>query len=347
MGACGTDDDAAPILMIILITEPNDYSKKAIALYRSLGPVYFLPELKGKRMEDVMKKTNILVIRLAYIIDKPWMKKMPALKIIATNTTGLNHIDTIEAKKRGIKVISLRGRTNFLKDIPSTAEETIGLLLSLVRNLPWAFDHVKSGKWQRDMFKGNQLIGKILGIIGLGRIGKMVARFARIFGMSIIAYDPYLSSDVFKRNNAKRAGALTEIIKKSDIISLHPSLHLTDEKKRGKIFRRNVGMIHDAHFKIMKPSVYVINTARGELMNEQSILKALKQRYIKGAALDVLWNEQGDGSHLKNNPLVAYARKNKNLIIVPHLGGATYEAMQITEEFIADLVKKYFSRKKK
>lgn len=332
--------------MITLLTEPKDYSKKAIGRYRSLGSVYFLPKLRGKKKEDVMKKTDILVVRLAHKIDFSWMTRMQNLKVIATNTTGLNHIDLEEAARRGVKVISLRGRTTFLKDIPSTAEKTFALMLALVRNLPWAFDHVKAGGWQRDLFKGNQLLGKTLGIVGLGRIGKITARFGKIFGMNIIAYDPYLSHAVFKRNGVERIIELKNLMKVADIISLHPTLHFVREKRGGKVFQRNVKMIEDAHFKAMKPNAFLINTARGEIIDEKALLKALKQKWIKGAALDVIWNERGDGAHLKNNPLVAYVRKNKNLIIVPHLGGATYEAMQITEEFIADLVKKYFRKRR-
>lgn len=310
-------------------------------MYRSLGHVYFLPLLQGKEKNSVIKKTDIAVVQLRYFIDRGWFDKMPNLKVIATNTTGLNHIDIREAKKRGVKIISLRGRTNFLKDIPSTAEKTMALLLALVRNLPWAFDHVKGGGWKRTLFTGNQLYTKTLGIVGFGRLGKIVARYARTFGMNIIAYDPYLAEGIFKSRGVRRMTSLGALMKASDIVSLHPTLHIDREKKGGKIFEKNVGMIQERHFKAMKSSAFLVNTSRGEIIDEKALLKALKQKWIKGAALDVLWNESGDGAHLKSNPLVTYARKNKNLIIVPHIGGATYEALEMTQNFIAALVGRY------
>lgn len=317
--------------MLILITEPKDYSPKAIAVYRSFGDVYFLPELKGA--QKIIQKTDILVVRLGHKIDASWMNTMPRLKVIATNTTGLNHIDTVEAEKRSIKIISLRGHTEFLKDIPSTAEQTIALMLALMRKLPWAFDHVKKGGWQRDLFKGNQLHKKTLGIIGFGRLGKIVARYAKAFGMNVIAYDPYIPQAFF---GVVKKVSLDKVCRTSDIISLHASFN----PEKPKI------ILGEQHFKIMKPSAYFINTARGELIDERALYKALKNGWIHGAALDVLSGETGDGAHLKRNPLLEYARKNSNLIIVPHIGGATYEAMQITEEFIAELVKKYISKNK-
>lgn len=315
-----------------VIFESQDYSSKAIADYKSLGDVYFLEKLKGKKRDEILKKANIIVLRLAYKIDSSWMDKMPNLKIIATPTTGLNHVDVNEAKKRGIEIICLKGRSGFLKYVPSTAEATMGLILASVRNLPWAFDHVKQGGWNRNLFRGRQLLGKTIGLLGFGRLGKLVARYCKAFGMNIIAYDPYVKPTVFKQYGVKRVG-MDELFKKSDILSVHA--YLTDETKN---------MVRERHFKMMKPTAYLINTARGEIINEKDLLKALKQKWIAGAALDVLWDEAADGSHLKNNPLVAYARKNNNLIIVPHIGGAAYEAMHVTEEFIAGLVKKHFKR---
>ena len=127
--------------------------------------------------------------------------------------------------------------------------------------------------------------------------------------------------------------SLEGLCKTSDIVSLHAAYSSQLDKFFG-----------NKYFSRMKPSAYFINTARGELTDEKALLEALNKKRIKGAAIDVMINERGDGSHLKGNPLLAYARTHGNLLIVPHLGGATYEAMQITEDFIADLVVKYFSK---
>lgn len=318
--------------MITLITEPKDYSKKAIRAYQSLGRVYFLPELTGDKKRAVMRRAHILVAALKYRINGAWFDAMPKLKIIAINTTGLNHIDVQEARKRGIKIISLKGQSGFLKYVPSTAEETMGLVFASLRNLPWAFEHVKGGGWKRDLFKGRQLFGKTIGLLGFGRLGKIVAGYAKAFGMNAIAYDPYVPRAAFARHGARRV-SLRALFRDSDILSVH--VYLTDETKN---------MVQEKHLRLMKPHAHLINTARGEIIDEKALLTALKRKWIAGAALDVLANESADGAHLVGNPLVQYARDHRNLIIVPHIGGATYEAMQVTQEFIAELVAAHVDR---
>lgn len=309
--------------LVIQITEPIDYSKKALATYRSMGKVVF----DSKPLKDA----DILAIGLKYRIDKKWLDAMPKLKVVGWQGTGLNHIDVKELKARGIKLISLRGRKGFLKNIPSTAEETIGLLLALARNTPWSFEAViKHGSWDRVPWRGRQLYQKTLGLIGFGRLGRIMARYAKAFRMKAISYDPYVSESLMNKMGAEKVG-LETLLKRSDIVSLHATL--TDE---------NHNLLQEKHFQMMKPSAVLVNTARGELIEKGALEKALAKKWIAGAAIDVMWDERSDGRHLKNNPLVDYAKKNQNLIIVPHLGGATFEAMEITQEIIADLVKKHF-----
>lgn len=318
--------------MKILIVEPKDYSEKSLALYGSLGKVYLAPpslDLANKKIP--WPEIAILVVRLAYKIDGSWFDKMPNLKIIATPTTGLNHLDLKEAEKRGIKVISLKGHTSFLKDIPSTAEETFALMMALVRNLPWAFDDVKKGSWDRDKWRGHQFIHKTLGLLGCGRLGKIVAKYAKAFGMRVLGTDPNVDAGALTRQSIEKV-SMDKLFKESDILSVHVSLEPNTHN-----------LVKEKHLKMMKPTAYLINTARGEIIDEKALLKALQKKWIAGVALDVMCNEVG-GEHLKNNPLVQYARTHANLLIVPHLGGATYEAMQVTEDFIADLVKKHFKK---
>lgn len=310
--------------LAIQITEPTDYSKKALAVYRSLGRVVF--DSKPRR------DTEVLIIGLKYRIDKKWLDKMPNLRVIGWQGTGLNHIDIAVLKERGIKLISLRGRKGFLKNIPSTAEETIGLILALVRNIPWAFDAVKNGSWSRMPWRGRQLYQKTIGLIGFGRLGRIVARYARAFGMKTISYDPYVSGGLMKKFGVKKAG-LDALLKNSDIVSLQAALTA-----------QNHNLLKERHFRLMKPTAVLANTARGELIEKGILEKALKNKWIAGAAVDVMWDERSNGSHLKNNPLLEYAKRNKNLIIVPHIGGATYEAMAVTQDFIAELVKRYFKK---
>ena len=316
---------------LTLLTEPKGYSPRAISILKTLGPVATWQNAQTKRV--LLKRADILVVKLGMKISKAVMDQMPRLKAIGTSTTGLNHIDMAEATRREIRVLSLRGETKFLRSIFPTAEETIGLMIMLMRNLPWGFDAVRQGRWDKEKFYGHELSGKTIGIVGFGRLGSMVARFARTFGMEVLACDPYVSAAMIRRGGAKKVP--TDVVfKKSDVVSVHV---LLTEKTRGLVQHR--------HFKLMKPTAYYINTARGEINDEAALLEALKKKWIAGSALDVLANEDPRGGHIRNHPLVRYARTHKNLIIVPHLGGATFESMARTEDFIVEKIRRFFSGK--
>lgn len=321
--------------LITLIAESKDYSEYARGIYRSLGDIYELTEGEAARKEGPKFSADILVVRLKYTIDKFWFDRMPNLKVIATPTTGLNHIDLAEAERRGVKIISLRGHTAFLDKITSTAEETLGLMIALIRKIPWAFDYVREGGWvDRDRFRGHQLAGKTLGILGFGRLGKMVACYCMALGMRVIASDPNVSeSDMAKIGVAKVNPEA--LFRESDVLSLH--VLLTDSTRN---------LVKEEHFRMMKPTAYFINTARAEVVAEGVLEKALEEKWIAGAAVDVMWGEEGGlkfEQQIKENRLWKYAKTHNNLIIVPHIGGAAFEAMHATEDFIADLVRKNFS----
>jgi len=314
-----------------LITESKDHSVHGTEIYKKLGQVFLWQELDENGQEEAMNEANILVIGLSLMIDKHLIDKMPNLKVIATQTTGLNHIDVKYAEEKGIKIISLRGYTDFLQTITSTAEHAWGMTLSLLRNIPWAFEHVKNNGWDRLLWRGHELKGKTLGIVGLGRLGKMLAKYGNAFGMDVISTDPKLSEEEMKKFGAKKVD-LDTLIKTSDIVTLH--VLLNDDV---------YNLIKETHLKSMKPTAYFINTARAELVEKDALYNALKNKWIAGAAIDVLWDEKPDGSHLKNDPLWEYAKINSNLIISPHIGGAAFEAMYATQEFIAGLVVKNFA----
>ncbi|MFY9461878.1 MAG: NAD(P)-dependent oxidoreductase [Candidatus Sungiibacteriota bacterium] len=311
-------------MSVIILTEPKGYSSKAIDTLKKLGPVYVWSDAIKK--PNIMRTADILAVKLGMRISRKVMDRFPNLKIIATSTTGLNHIDVAEAEERGINIVSLRGEALFLKKITPTAEETIGLVVALMRKLPWAFESLKRGEWTREKFYGRELYGRTLGIVGFGRLGSIVAKYAKCFGMSVVAYDPYVSREVMQRAGARKID-LGEVFRTSDVISIH--VLLTD--KTHDLIKRN-------HFKSMKKSAYFINTARGEIIDEKALLEALHKKWIAGAALDVLSGEDPKGGHIKKNPLVEYAKRHDNLLIVPHLGGASFDAMRRTEEFIAEKI---------
>ena len=317
--------------MITLITESHNYSKKAIEIYKSLGQVFSLKEIKNNAIleKKILGGANILVVRNLTQVDKKLVDSLPNLKIVASPTTGLNHIDVGYLKKKKIKLITLRGRKGFLKNITSTAEHTMALILSLYRHIPWSFDEVKKGKWPRDEFIGNQLKGKMLGILGYGRLGKIVRQYAKAFKMNIISHDPNVSSKKMKKDGVESVG-MEELFKKSDIVSIH--VLLTPE---------TYDLIKLKHLRSMKKTAILINTSRGELVEKNALFEALKNKWIRGAAIDVMHDEKKDGAHLKKDPLRAYSKNNKNLLITSHLGGVSFEAMAATEDFIANLVKSW------
>lgn len=322
--------------MITLITESHNYSEEAIKIYKSLGSVFTLKNIKKNRAleKSVLSQTNILVVRNLTQVDKKLIDSLPNLKVVASPTTGLNHIDVEYLKKKKIKLITLRGRKGFLKNITSTAEHTMALILSLYRHIPWSFDEVKRGKWPRDEFIGNQLKDKTIGILGYGRLGKIVRQYAKVFKMNIISHDPNVSSKKIEKDGVESV-TMEDLFKRSDIVSIH--VLLTTE---------TYDLIKLKHLRLMKKNAILINTSRGELIEKNALLKALKDKWIKGAAIDVMHDEKKDGSHLKKDALYAYSKNNKNLLITSHLGGVSFEAMAATEDFIANLVKSWIKNTK-
>lgn len=321
-------------LLNIIITEPDGYNPRAIALLSQLGKVE-LCHFSDRRFPKVLRTADVLVVKLGLKINRVVLAQAPQLKIIATNTTGLNHIDLEEAKQRHVAVISLRGHTAFLEKIQATPELTWGLLLALVRKIPWAFESVKQGRWNRNSFAGHELQGKVLGILGLGRIGKIMARYGQAFGMAVAACDPNISAAVMKKFGVKKT-TMDELFCQADVLSVHV-LH-TPAMDR---------LVQARHFRLMKPTAYFINTARGELVDESAMLKALQEKHLAGAALDVMSREDQQGKHLRRHPLRHYAQTHDNLLIVPHLGGAAIEAWQATEEYLAKLVVRHFQNDKR
>lgn len=319
--------------MNTIILDSDAYSPEAIKFYKSLGRVWLWDKISASQKKKILPGVDIIVTRLNFV-KKDLIDKTPNLKIIASNTTGLNHIDVDYAKEKGVKIISLRGHKGFLREITSTAELTFGLMFALIRNIPEAFEDVKKGNWDRNTFRGHQLRGMTLGILGFGRLGKIVARYARAFGMNIIAHDPNVSNKFIARQGVGPV-SMKQLFKDSDILTVQ--VLLVPQTKN---------LITASHLKLMKPTAYLINTARGEIIKKGSLVMALKKKWIKGAAIDVMWDESLDGKHLKKDPLWAYAKKNNNILIVPHIGGAAYEAMHTTENYIANLVKAYIAKKK-
>ncbi len=283
----------------ILVTEPEYFDKEAIDVLKSVGKVIAQRLTKQdlvKEIEDV----DALVCRIETQVDKSVLDAAKKLKVIGSATTGLNHIDVEYAKQKGVKVINLSGTHT-----ASTAEYTFTLILALARKLPWAFDNLREGRWERHKFFGQNLHGKTLGIIGYGKIGRQVADYAKAFGMKIIAFDPYVkSADIM-------LVSLEDLLKQSDVITIHAMLTKETEN-----------LIGEEQFKLMKKDALLVNAARGQIVNSGALINALKNNLILGAAQDVFTQEPLPPT----DPLIKYAAENSNLLITPHIAATTHEA---------------------
>ncbi len=249
--------------------------------------------------------------------DRTVLEKAKRLKVIGTPSTGTDHIDVEFAKKKNIVILDIAKEFELLDTFSATAEMAWCLLLSLIRHLPQAFESAKKGHWARQKFSGVQLLGKTIGILGYGRLGKMVAEMAKGFRMNVI------TCDIQEINTPGiRQVDFDTLLSKSDIVSIH--IHLTKEN-RG-LFSRDV-------FSKIKKGVIIINTSRGAIIDEEALLDALNSGIVAGAGLDVIngeWN-----NNLLEHPLIKYVQSHDNLIISPHIGGATVESIVGAREFMA------------
>jgi D-3-phosphoglycerate dehydrogenase len=311
-------------MLKILNLEPQGYCQPALDTLNLLGKVDDGP-LTRKQLLKKIADYHVLVTQLGHNIDKEVLSQAENLKAIVTNTTGLDHIDIETAKIKKIAVLSLKGETDFLSTVTATAEHTWGMLLALLRNIPAAHFSVIKGKWERNRFIGNDLYGKTLGIIGYGRLGRMVAGYGLAFGMEVITYDPYAN----EIGRGVRSTGFEELLKTSDVVSLHVPLNA-----------ETVHLLGSREFALMRPGALLINTSRGKVVDEKALLKVIKNGKLAGAALDVLEDErnfQGKISSL----LIKYAAQHDNLIITPHIGGATHDSMQKTELFVINRLKQW------
>jgi len=307
--------------MTVLIVEPEDYSTNALELYSKFGSVFL-----GSIPIGAEAEVKILVVRLAHRLDKSFLDKYPSLVAIATPTTGLTHIDVGYCTRRGIEIFSLANCREAIEEVTSTSELTIGLIISLLRKIPDAHvDVTVEGSWNRDHFRSRQLSRLALGIIGLGRIGGHMAKYAHAFGMRVLGYDPYRAASYFSALEVEPC-KLEYLLRESDIVSLHANLR-----------NDNINLLGAEEIALLHKDALIINTARGALLDEQAIAIALRAGRIGGVAVDVLADEHSSTS-IYDSPLISAAKDGFNVIVTPHIGGCTSDAMHITEERIAEVV---------
>lgn len=251
----------------------------------------------------IIKDFEGIVLRNTTKITKEVLDCAPNLKIIARAGVGVDNIDVDYAAKKGVWVVnSPDGNTE------ATAEHTIAMLLAVARNIPQAYESLKGGKFERSKFMGNELLGKTLGVIGLGKIGTRVAEIAKVLGMNIIVFDPFADKKRVNDLGYKKNENLDGFLPVCDFITVHVPKN-----------KNTTDLINSDNIYKIKKGACLINCARGGIINETALLEALKNGHIAGAALDVFVDEPD----ILNSPLY---QQSERLIMVPHLGASTIEA---------------------
>ncbi len=268
--------------------------------------------LTPEQLLDAVKGAHALIIRSATQVDAATLAAATDMVVVGRAGIGLDNVDVAKATELGVMVVNAP-----VSNILSAAEQTMALLLAQARNIPQAHSALKNGKWERSKWEGVELHGKTLGIIGLGKIGALVAQRAHAFGMRLVAYDPYIS-DERARHMGIESMSLDELLAESDFITIH----LPKNKE-------TTDLLNAESLKKAKQGMRIINVARGGIVNEADLADAIRSGHVQGAALDVFAKEPTTESPLFDLPSV---------VVVPHLGASTVEAQDKAGVTIAEQV---------
>ena len=269
-------------------------------------------DFSAETLPDLIVGASALIIRSATQVNKEVLDAADQLIVVGRAGIGLDNVDVNHATERGVMVVNAP-QSNTL----SAAEHTMALLLSQARNVPQAHAALKAGRWERSKWNGVELADKTLGIIGLGRIGKLVAQRASAFGMQLVAYDPFVSEDAARRINVELL-SLDDLMARSDFVTLH--LAKTPE---------TMGLINAELLARSKPGIRIVNVARGGIVDEQALADAIRSGHVAGAAIDVFSSEP-----CLDSPLFEL----DEVVVTPHLGASTVEAQDKAGDTIADMV---------
>ena len=298
--------------MRVLVTEP--LSDRGLEVLRQEHEVDVRTDLAGGGLAEAVPGYDALIVRSQTRVDGAVIDAGANLRVIARAGIGLDNVDVEAATRRGVMVVNAP-QSNIL----SAAEHTMALLLALARNVPQADGSLRAGEWSRERFQGVELHGKTLGIVGLGRVGTMVAQRALAFGMRLIAFDPYVSRERARDLSIELMPDLGALLVQSDFITVH--LPRTAETE---------GLIGERELALMKEGARIVNTARGGIVDEGALEAALRSGRLGGAALDVFAEEP-----VTEHPLFGLP----NVVVTPHLGASTREAQDKAGVAIAEMVR--------
>lgn len=302
--------------MRILISEP--IAKKGIEKLTQEGAMVDVKtDLSREQLLEIIGDYDALIVRSNTKVNEELYKKAGRLKVVGRAGNGVDNIDMDGATKRGIIVVNTPESNSV-----SAAELTIGLLLASCRNIPQHHNRLKGKVWDRSGLKGMELQGKTVGIVGLGRIGSLVATRLKSFGMNIIAYDPYINDARFKNLGVTKKEKLEDLMRECDILTVH-----TPKTKE------TYGMIGREQLKVAKKGIRIVNCARAGIINEETLIEAIKEKIVASVGIDVL-----EGEPHATSPLLEF----DNVVVTPHVGADTVEAQNnvgitIAQEVIAAL----------
>jgi len=275
--------------------------------------ITYEPEITPDQIKEKISNFDIVVVRSRTKITKEMIDRATQCKIIARVGVGLDNIDVDAAKAKGIRVINaVEGAMN------AVAELVLGLMLSLAREIPRADREIRNGNWLKKELMGSELSGKYLGIVGLGNIGKRLAKLARGLNMNIIGFDVMPIADDFARDVGLIKADIDTLLSSADYISFHVPLTETTHH-----------LVNSKRISTMKKTAYIINTSRGEIIDEDALYNALKEGKIAGAALDVFEKEPAVGNKLTTLP---------NVVCTPHIGAQTKEAQTLAANVIGEKI---------
>lgn len=282
----------------ILVTEA--LGPKGLAFLAEHAEVDAYDLLPPEQLPAMMDHYDAVIIRSAHRLTRELMQGHPRLKVVARAGAGVDNVDLNAATELGLAVINAPGANAI-----AAAEHTFGLMLAVMRNIRTGDLHVREGGWDRQAHLGEELHGRRLGIIGLGRVGREVARIANGFRMTVYAYDPYLSDDIFKAHGALRLQSLEEVMAVADVLTLHTP-------KTGPYLGMDL-------FRLLPQGAVVINAARGGMMDEDALYELLESGHLGGVGLDVFSHEPP--------PRDFRLFRHPKVVLTPHLGGSTHEAL--------------------
>jgi D-3-phosphoglycerate dehydrogenase / 2-oxoglutarate reductase len=297
----------------VLITE--ELSERGLELLRAEFEVDVRPELAKEGLAEAIPGYDALIVRSQTKVTAEVLDRADVLKVVGRAGIGLDNVDVDAASRRGVMVVNAPQ-----SNIVSAAEHTFALLLAQARNIPQANAALKDGRWERSRFQGVELRDKTLGVIGIGRVGTMVARYALAFGMRVVAFDPYVTKDRAKELGVELMPNLEALLVQADFVTIH--LPRTPETE---------GLVGERELALLRDGARIVNTSRGGIVDERALVNAIREGRIGGAALDVFAEEPPPKSH----PLIVY----DSVVVTPHLGASTVEAQDKAGISIAEMVR--------